>query len=459
MANFIPNKIIKIVPRDPPWISQTLKSMLNRQKRLYRNYKRHGFKPDDKIRVDTFRDECNSAILKAKNDYLAKIGNDLANPRTSQKAYWKIVNRVMNKCKAPKIPLLLVNNVFITNMKEKSEKFAKFFSDQCKPLVNDSFLPDFSYVTDQRLSQIPLIDDDILSLIRHINKNKSCGSDGISARMLSICDASLLLPLKLIFKNILTTGIYPDLWKQANVTPIHKKDSKQLVKNYRPISLLPICGKLFERIVFKYLYNHLVSNDLITKNQSGFRPGDSTVNQLIDLSNDIHKSFDDRNSLEVRAVFLDISKAFDKVWHDGLIFKLQKNGVCGEILSLLKNYLSNRKQRVVLNGSSSSFHPIQSRVHQGSVLGPLLFLIYINDLEKCIKSKVKFFADDTMLFSIVHDPSVSAAELNQDLDTISRWADQWKMSFNPEPSKQAIEAIFSQKRNNLPHPPLFFNGS
>ena len=123
-----------------------------------------------------------------------------------------------------------------------------------------------------------------------------------------------------------------------------------MVKNYRPISLLPICGKLFERIVFKYLYNHLVPNDLITKNQSGFRPGDSTVNQLIDLTNNIHKSFDDRNSLDVRAVFLNIAKAFDKVWHDGLIFKLQQNGVCGEVFSLLRNYLSNRKQRVVLNG-------------------------------------------------------------------------------------------------------------
>ena len=350
-------------------------------------------------------------------------------------------------------------NVFITNLKEKTENFVSFSPINEKPLLNDSSLPEFSYVTDQRLNQIPLIDENILSLIRNINKNKSCGPDGISARMLSISDTSIVFPLKLVFKNILSTGIYPDIWKQANVTPIHKKDSKQLVKNYRPISLLPICGKLFKRIVFKHLYNYLVSNDLITRNQSGFRPGDSTVNQLIDLTNDIHKSFDDRNSLEVRAVFLDISKAFDKVWHDGLLFKLQQNGVCGKILCLLKNYLSNRKQRVVLNGSSSSFHPIHSGVPQGSVLGPLLFLIYINDLEKDIKSKVKFFADDTMLFSIVHDPTASAAELNQDLEMISRWAYQWKMSFNPEPTKQALEVIFSQKRNKFHHPLLFFNGS
>ena len=115
------------------------------------------------------------------------------------------------------------------------------------------------------------------------------------------------------------------MWKLTNVMPIHKKGSKQLTKNYRPISLLPICGKVFERIVFKHLYNYLVSNNLITNNQSGFRPQDSTVNQLINLINDIHKSFDNRKSLETRTVFIGISKAFDKVWHKGLIFELKQD--------------------------------------------------------------------------------------------------------------------------------------
>ena len=120
------------------------------------------------------------------------------------------------------------------------------------------------------------------------------------------------------------------------------------MSNYRPISLLPICGKLFERI-FKNLYNHLESNGLITKNQSGFRPCDSTINQLIELVNDVHKGLGHRKCLEVCAV-LDISKAFDKVWHDGLLFKLKQNGVAGSVLALLRSYLSNRKQRVVLKG-------------------------------------------------------------------------------------------------------------
>ena len=240
----------------------------------------------------------------------------------------------MNKCNAPKIPPILKNSRFIINCKAKADEFIAFFSQQCKPLVNDNVLPHFSYLTDKILVSIPFTSDDIIAQIRSLNPAKSNGPDGISSKMLILADDSIVLPLMLIFTNILTTGIYPEF---SNVTPIHKKGSKQLIKNYRPISSLPICGKVFEKIVFKHLYNYLVSNNLITNNQSGFRPQDSTVNQLIHLINDIHKSFDNRKSFETRAVFLDISKAFDKVWHKGLIFTLKQNGISGHVLNLLNN--------------------------------------------------------------------------------------------------------------------------
>ena len=149
--------------------------------------------------------------------------------------------------------------------------------------------------------------DEITLLIRSLSTGKAGGPDGISTQMLLLCDDTVTVPLKIIFEQILTTGVFPDLWKTANVTPIHKKANKQIPTNYRPISLLPICGKILEKIIANQMYVYLISNNLITKNQSGFRPGDSTTNQLLGLINEIHKSFENRR--EVRAIFLDISKA------------------------------------------------------------------------------------------------------------------------------------------------------
>ena len=164
--------------------------------------------------------------------------------------------------------------------------------------------------------------------------------------MIILCGDFIITPLRIIFENIISTRIFPDGWKIANVVPVHKKKSKQLVKNYMPISLLPICAKIFEKVLFKHLYNYLQTNNLMIKMQSGFSPGDSTTNQLIDFVNEIQRSFDNKSSLDVRSVF-------DKVWHDGLIFKLKQNGIDGNLLNLFSSYLQNRKQRVLLNGSCS----------------------------------------------------------------------------------------------------------
>ena len=142
-------------------------------------------------------------------------------------------------------------------------------------------LKDLFRVIHLGLGNITIKDNEIISLIRKINPNKATGSDGISGQMLLLCDESVILPLQIIFTNILTISIYPTIWKLANVTPVFKKGDKQLIKNYRPISLLPICGKILEKIIFNNLYSYLHTNNLLTKNQSGFRPGDSTTNQLL----------------------------------------------------------------------------------------------------------------------------------------------------------------------------------
>ena len=182
--------------------------------------------------------------------------------------------------------------------------------------------------------------------------------------------------------------------------------------------MLPICRKIVLRLIFNEIFRFLIENNLISSNQSGFKPGDSCINQLLSITHEIYKSFDD--GFEVRGVFLDISKAFDKVWHKGIIFK--QNGIFDKLLSVLSDFLKDR------NGQVSSWTGVNAGVPQGSILGPLLFLIYINDLTDGLSSNAKLFADDASLFSVIHDVDASSNELNNDLYQINKWAFQWKMS-------------------------------
>ena len=208
------------------------------------------------------------------------------------------------------------------------------------------------------------------------------------------------------------------------------KNDKHSLVNYRQISLLSICGKIFECLLYNEMFNFFITNNLISTNKSGVKPGDSCINQLLSITHGIYASLDE--GYEVRGVFIDISQAFDKVWYEGLIFKLEQKGISGKLLRLIKDFLSNRKQRVVLNGQCSSWMDVQAGVPQGSILGPLLFLIYFNDLPDNLVSNPKLFADDTSLFSTVTDPNIMANQINNDLHNISKWAYQCKMNFNPD---------------------------
>ena len=378
--------------------------------------------------------------------YYENLAKKLNNPLLQAKTYWSILKTFYSGKKIPLIPPLLERDKFVTDMKTKADILNIFFAEECTPWKNDSKLPiNQIFLTKSRLSSLDIDKDEILKIIRALNIHKVHGHDDISIRMIKICNISLLKPLTILFQNSMKSSCYPFIWKRSNIIPVNKTNDKQLVKNYRPISLLPIFGKIFEKIIFDRLYNFLSQEKLLNPNQSGFRPSDSCVNQLIAITHEIFEAFDCNPSLEVRSVFLDISKAFDKVWHEGLLYKLKSMGVSGELYNLLENCLSDRFQRVLLlNGQTSSWRPVLAGVPQGSILGPLLYLIYINDLPKELISNAKLFADDTSLFT----KSESANILNNDLSEISKWAYNWKMLFNPDPSKPAQEVLFSRKEKN-----------
>ena len=356
-------------------------------------------------------------IEEANRNYFLKAGKTMASPATNSKTYWTLINTVLNKVKIPMIPPLLENGLFVTDLTEKAQIFNNYLYFNVRPY----------------------------------------GWDEISVRMIKLSDASLVLPLKIIFTNFLRSGLFPEIWKYANVVPVHKKNEKNLKGNYRPISQLPILGKILEKLIYDSLYSHLESHELLNPTQSSFGPGDSTVNQLLSITHAIFKAFDCNPPLDVRSVYLDISKAFDRVWHDGLIYKLKRCGVSGQLLFLIQSFLKDRKQRTVLNGQSSNWGDISAGVPQGSILGPLFFLVYINDLAVGLKCNVKLFADDTSLFTVVEDSNTAANDMNHDLDLISQWAHTWRMSFNPDPQKQAVELKFSKKRIEIDHPVILFN--
>ena len=322
-----------------------------------------------------------------------------------------------------------------------------FFTQQTLLDEQNASLPHTMDAPRNTLNSFIITSDEVESILRSLPTGKASGPDSINNKILKDFAHPLSTPLKDLFNFSLEKGQVPAVWKQANVTPIFKKDDPSEVSNYRPISLLSTVGKALEKIVHKHMFNFFHENQVLTALQSGFVPGDSTVNQLTDLYNTFCHALDEGK--EVRAVFCDISKAFDRVWHKGLLYKLSSVGISGSLLQWFTDYLNNRQQRVVLPGTASNWTSLQAGVPQGSILGPLLFLVYINDIVENINSSIRLFADDTSLYIIVDDPINASNQLNNDLYKIHLWAKKWLVSFNPVKSESMI---FSRKRNKPYHP-------
>ena len=244
---------------------------------------------------------------------------------------------------------------------------------------------------------------------------------GVSGKFLNLISTEISYPLSGLFNNLFEAGYFPNQWKIAHITPIFKKSgAKDSKLNYRPISILPTLSKICESVIHERLLSHCTFYNVISDRQAAYLKGDSTITQLLYLVHQIRVSWG--MSKIAHGCFLDISAAFDKVWHNGLIAKLEQIGIKDEFLQLFKSYLSERKQCTVVDGVKSSFINITAGVPQGSRLGPLLFIIYINDIVQSLESEILVFADDCSLLACGTDPTETAEQLNRDLSKISTWA-------------------------------------
>ena len=268
----------------------------------------------------------------------------------------------------------------------------------------------------------------IIKLLSNLRPDKAAGPDEIKPIVLRELRIEIAPVIQLIFEKSLATGKLPSDWTKANVTPIFKKGEKSDPSNYMPISLTCILCKVMEHIIASNLTDHLNKHNIIYDLQHGFRQKRSCETQLLQLVEDLGRQLIAGKQIDL--VLLDFSKAFDKVNHLKLLFKLSQHGVKGKTLNWIRAFLLGRTQAVVLEGERSAEAPVTSGVPQGSVLGPLLFLLYINDLPQDIQSQVRLFADDTAVYLTVSSLE-DANTLKTDLDTLQEWERTWDMEFNP----------------------------
>ena len=259
--------------------------------------------------------------------------------------------------------------------------------------------------------------------------NKSPGSDDLHPKLLFELRNQLVSPLTKLFKLSLETGIVPQEWKEARVSPLFKKGLKDKPENYRPVSLTSIIGKIIESIVKDNLVGHLDRHNLIRNSQHGFTKNRSCLTNILSFMESVTLHVDEGNPVDI--VYLDFAKAFDKVPYERLFKKLEAHGVTGRVLNWIRNWLSSRRQKVCISQQDSFWRDVTSGVPQGSVLGPVLFLIYINDLDRNIISKLAKFADDTKICKNVRNVE-DAVTLQKDLNSLHEWATDWQMNFNTD---------------------------
>ena len=282
------------------------------------------------------------------------------------------------------------------------------------------------------LRKIEITVDKVKMKLKKLNSNKSAGPDGFYPRVIKETEEETAPHFCNIFRTSLEQRKAVRDWKLQNISPLFKKGSKDDPGNYRPISLTSVPGKMLESIIADDMMSHLEHNKLILDSQHSFRSGRSCLTNLVDFFHDMFSIYDKSRAVDI--LYLDFRKAFDKVPHKRLMAKVRSLGIIDEVGDWIEDWLSDRKQRVVINGTSSGWRDVTSGVPQGSVLGPLLFIIYINDLDLGLVSKISKFADDTKL-GINADSDAAVKQLQEDLRKVGEWSKKWQMAFNLDKCK------------------------
>lgn len=436
--------------KDKPWITKGLKISIKYKNRLY---KKSIVKPTDHIRArySQYNLTLKKCIKQAETNHYRRLFDECGN---NARQTWKLLSTILNRKarKSTSITELLYNDTHITEHKAIADAFNDHFCSIGGKLA--SKLPNYgtqykNFLKDRLLDSFflpPISVQEIVSEIKRLNPKKSPGPDGIGAKLLRLSPNTFAFPLEKIFNHYIRRGEYPDLMKIAKVIAIYKKGNKNIPDNYRPISLLSCFNKIFEKILHRNLMLFFERQKILFIYQFGFRVLHSTTFALIETVDTIKQKLDEGNY--VLGIYLDLTKAFDTVDHEILLYKLAHYGIRGHANDFFRSYLTNRKQFTYINGKESSTKEMKYGVPQGSVLGPLFFLIYINDIQ-CVDdpNSVRLFADDTFIFRYNKNLNLLINTTRTYFKKLQKWFVCNKLTLN---HSKSCFSIFHTKNKPIP---------
>jgi hypothetical protein len=409
------------------WVNREVVTCRRAKKKAWNRYVNSGKKVEMYQQYVIRRRQCAAVNKKAKEDFETKLADNI---KQDSKSFYAYI-RSKQRCKDKIGPLKDSTGNVLTDDKFTADLLNKYFVGVFtkEDLAN---IPEPVKIftgssSSEGLNIIEISEELVYNKLAEINVNKCIGVDELHPKLLYELRGELVKPLCALFKLSLETASLPQDWRDANVTPLFKKGSKNMAENYRPISLTSKIGKILESIIKDQIVSHLEKFKLILDSQHGFRKGRSCLTNLLNFLEVVTCYLDDGQPVDL--IYLDFAKAFDKVPFVRLFKKLESHGISGQVLEWVKQWLNNRRQRVSVNKTFSEWGEVSSGVPQGSVLGPVLFLIYINDIDVGLLSKLSKFADDSKLCkNICLDSDREILQL--DLDKLNDWSQKWQMQFN-----------------------------